>query len=146
MTYPGHSMGRSYPFAEIQLVYSTAPAEWAELKFGFRIWTENHINMKRKRNEKITYCFMKKDIFILMSSFHGYLFLFLYLVIFFTFRQKWQHKILKYKIYCWTLIINMKLKCSGWWDSTSGNLGSGKSSPFFAIIPRSTLTWTGRTS
>ena len=30
-SYPGHSLGEggSYPSAEVQLVYSTAPAEWA---------------------------------------------------------------------------------------------------------------------
>ena len=29
VSYPGHSLGRSYPFAEKQSVYSTAPADWA---------------------------------------------------------------------------------------------------------------------
>ena len=30
VTYPGHSLGMGdYPFAEMQLVYSTAPANWA---------------------------------------------------------------------------------------------------------------------
>ena len=29
MLYPGHSLGRSYPSAEVQSVYSTAPADWA---------------------------------------------------------------------------------------------------------------------
>ena len=29
MAYPGCSLGESYPSAEIQLVYSTAPANWA---------------------------------------------------------------------------------------------------------------------
>ena len=29
MIYPGHSLGKSYPSAEIQLVYSSAPADWA---------------------------------------------------------------------------------------------------------------------
>ena len=28
MSYPGHSLVGSYPSAEIQLVYSTAPANW----------------------------------------------------------------------------------------------------------------------
>ena len=30
VSYPGHSFvgGRSYPYAEMQLVYSTAPADW----------------------------------------------------------------------------------------------------------------------
>ena len=30
VSYPGHSLGRgSYPSAEVQSVYSTAPADWA---------------------------------------------------------------------------------------------------------------------
>ena len=29
MSYPGHSLGDSYPSAEMQSVYSTAPADWA---------------------------------------------------------------------------------------------------------------------
>ena len=29
MSYPGHLFGMSYPYAEIQTVYSTAPADWA---------------------------------------------------------------------------------------------------------------------
>ena len=29
MPYPGHSLGGSYPSAEVQSVYSTAPADWA---------------------------------------------------------------------------------------------------------------------
>ena len=29
MSYPGHSLGGSYPSAEVQSVYSTAPADWA---------------------------------------------------------------------------------------------------------------------
>ena len=30
VSYPGHSLGGgSYPFAELQSVYSTAPADWA---------------------------------------------------------------------------------------------------------------------
>ena len=33
VSYPGHSLGRggSYPSAEVQSVYSTAPANWANL-------------------------------------------------------------------------------------------------------------------
>ena len=30
VSYPGHSLKGSYPIAEVQLVYSTAPADWAE--------------------------------------------------------------------------------------------------------------------
>ena len=29
VSYPGHSLGESYPSAEMQTVYSTAPANWA---------------------------------------------------------------------------------------------------------------------
>ena len=29
VSYPGHSLGESYPSAKMQLVYSTAPANWA---------------------------------------------------------------------------------------------------------------------
>ena len=29
MSYPGHPLGRSYPSAEVQSVYSTAPIDWA---------------------------------------------------------------------------------------------------------------------
>ena len=31
MLYPGHSLGGSYPSAKMQLVYSTAPADWADI-------------------------------------------------------------------------------------------------------------------
>ena len=31
VSYPGNSWGRSYPSAKIQLVYSTAPADWASI-------------------------------------------------------------------------------------------------------------------
>ena len=29
MSYPGHTLGEFYPYAEMQSVYSVAPAEWA---------------------------------------------------------------------------------------------------------------------
>ena len=29
MSYPGHLLGEYYPFAEMQLVYSTTPPDWA---------------------------------------------------------------------------------------------------------------------
>ena len=35
VSYPGHSLGGSYPSAEKQSVYSTAPADWAMNLFGF---------------------------------------------------------------------------------------------------------------
>ena len=31
VSYPGHWLGGSYPSAEVQSVYSTAPADWANL-------------------------------------------------------------------------------------------------------------------
>ena len=31
VSYPGHSLGRSYPSAEKQLVYFTAPTMWANI-------------------------------------------------------------------------------------------------------------------
>ena len=36
MSYPGHSMGESYPSAEMQSVYFTAPAKWAEENLWYR--------------------------------------------------------------------------------------------------------------
>ena len=33
MSYPEHSLGESYSSAEMQSVYSTAPADWASVKF-----------------------------------------------------------------------------------------------------------------
>ena len=29
VSYPGHSLGGSYPFAEVQSAYSTGPVDWA---------------------------------------------------------------------------------------------------------------------
>ena len=34
VSYPGHSLGESYPSAEIQLVYSIAQVDWARLQRG----------------------------------------------------------------------------------------------------------------
>ena len=31
VSYPGHSLGGSYPSAKVQSVYSTAPADWANI-------------------------------------------------------------------------------------------------------------------
>ena len=36
VSYPGHSLGESYPSAEMQLVYSTATADW-----GIEVGEEN---------------------------------------------------------------------------------------------------------
>ena len=35
VSYPGRLQEESYPFAEIQSVYSTVPADWTEVKLGF---------------------------------------------------------------------------------------------------------------
>ena len=35
VSYPGHSLGGSYPSAEVQSVYSTAPADWATFVLDF---------------------------------------------------------------------------------------------------------------
>ena len=35
VSYPGHSLGESYPSAEVQSVYSTAAADWA-ISFGIQ--------------------------------------------------------------------------------------------------------------
>ena len=39
VSYPGHLLGESYPSAEVQSVYFTAPAEWA-IK---RVWIYNKV-------------------------------------------------------------------------------------------------------
>ena len=39
VSYPGHSLGESYPSAEVQLVYSTAPADWA-IRWAYFILSE----------------------------------------------------------------------------------------------------------
>ena len=35
VSYPGHSLGESYPSAEIQSVYSTAPEDWAIIWYKY---------------------------------------------------------------------------------------------------------------
>ena len=37
VSYPGHSFGGSYPSAEKQSVYSTAPADWAMNYLNYRL-------------------------------------------------------------------------------------------------------------
>ncbi len=37
VSYPGHSLGRSYPSAKMQLVYSTSPANWAN-EIAENVW------------------------------------------------------------------------------------------------------------
>ena len=39
VSYPGHSLGESYPSVEMQSVYSTAPADWATYEVS------NHLKM-----------------------------------------------------------------------------------------------------
>ena len=48
LSYPGHSFLESYPGAEMQSVYSTAPAEWAKIEnIRINFYT-------KKKNEKWT--------------------------------------------------------------------------------------------
>ena len=35
VSYPGHSLGESYPSVEVQSMYSTAPANWAKVRRYF---------------------------------------------------------------------------------------------------------------
>ena len=61
MSYPGHWSGKSYPFAEKQSVYSTAPADWASLRsvvanvskfeLEFRIYGHFRSNTPKKSYE-----------------------------------------------------------------------------------------------
>ena len=44
VSYPGHSLRRSYPSAEVQSVYSTAPADWVIVLDRN---TFNHITVQR---------------------------------------------------------------------------------------------------
>ena len=43
VSYPGHSLGGFYPSAEVQSVYSTAPANWASKRTSLG-WFKNVIN------------------------------------------------------------------------------------------------------
>ena len=74
VTYPGHWLGeRSYPFAEKQLVYSTAPADWAtslfwslqeDVKSPLMVSLFNDINLQGLFNAKAFYFilfFLKKN-------------------------------------------------------------------------------------
>ena len=46
VSYTGHSWGRSYPSAEVQSVYSTAPADWANLDLKIRKKIDMKVAMK----------------------------------------------------------------------------------------------------
>ena len=54
VSYPGHSLGESYPFAEMQLVYSTAQTDWEDsFKLIIMIILHKEIKLKvtiAKRN------------------------------------------------------------------------------------------------
>ena len=44
VSYPGHSLGESYPFAEKQSVYSAAPAGWTSSSFVLDTSWMHHMN------------------------------------------------------------------------------------------------------
>ena len=46
VSYPGHLLGESYPFAEMQSVYSAAPADWS--KFGMTKLLERKLRILLK--------------------------------------------------------------------------------------------------
>ena len=54
VSYPGHSLGESYPSAEMQSVYSTAPADWATgvVWFLYIQAYHKHINLHELFNAK----------------------------------------------------------------------------------------------
>ena len=51
MSYPGHSLGESYPSAEVQSVYSTAPVDWATSEDDQSIWSQA---LKRRTLDEIS--------------------------------------------------------------------------------------------
>ena len=57
VTYLGHLLGGSYPFAEMQSAYSTAPTYWVALKRGMLKKTAYLLHflpiLKKKRNENL---------------------------------------------------------------------------------------------
>ena len=58
MSYPGHLLGVSYPSAEMQLVYSTASANWAlyGLKFHVGSQDQQEISEEGQRSHRLKYC------------------------------------------------------------------------------------------
>ena len=57
--YPEHSLGRgSYPSAEKQLMYSTAPADWAKYQLG--LWVENSESIGQLKSFQITWVNKRK--------------------------------------------------------------------------------------
>ena len=47
VSYPGHSLGGSYPSAEVQSVYSTAPADWAIQGYSYIYTCNSNSNILR---------------------------------------------------------------------------------------------------
>ena len=50
VSYPGHSLGGSYPFAEVQSVYSTAPANWASENLARQTSSKDSITMNLRKS------------------------------------------------------------------------------------------------
>ena len=47
VSYPGHFLRESYPSAEMQSVYSTAPADWATIFKNKAVWITPSIILRR---------------------------------------------------------------------------------------------------
>ena len=65
VSYPGHSVGESYLSAKMQLVYSTAPANWAQAwtEVCHRIYGGWEVQAKWNWQKKCVMC-MEKDVLI----------------------------------------------------------------------------------
>ena len=78
MSYQGHSLGVSYPSIEKHSMYSTHPADWANVwKFYIYIYTEREREREREREierERHTHTHIYMYIYILIMSClqHGY--------------------------------------------------------------------------
>ena len=63
VSYPGHSLGGIYPSAEMQLLYSTSPAEWAMAYFHSRtVFHALTLNSKRGTEDTAEYVLIKKSL------------------------------------------------------------------------------------
>ena len=64
MSYSGHSLGKSYPSAVMQLAYSTAPADWAgwKISIGY-LKPENTLQIINVKN-----CCLKPSLFTVDSN------------------------------------------------------------------------------
>ena len=79
MSYPEHSLGQSYPSAEMQSVYSIVPADWA--LFHWILFSDSDIvtsNANALININITTIlidktFLLKCIFKIMALFKGFI-------------------------------------------------------------------------